>query len=147
MARKDLTPEEVSLLRKSPFVAGVTSGRIRFTPEFKRNAYQQLLHGKSMREIFTECGIDPEILGNSRIYGFAEKLRQNAEREGGFEDLRVGNSRKPANGTKEQTMAARIEQLEHELAYTRQEVEFLKKIRMADLEAQKQWEKSKHHPK
>ena len=36
-----------------------------------------------------------------------------------------------------------IKQLEHELAYTRQEVEFLKKLRMADMEAQKEWE-SKH---
>lgn len=147
MSRKLLTAEEIAILRESPFVAGISSGRIQFTPEFKRNAYQQLLTGKSMREIFTECGIDPQILGDSRIYGFAQKLRQNADREGGFNDLRDGNSRKPAKSTREQAMAERIEQLEHDLAYTRQEVEFLKKIRLADMEAQKQWEKSKRRPK
>jgi len=32
----------------------------------------------------------------------------------------------------------RLRQLEHELAYTRQEVEFLKKTQMADMETQKQ---------
>ena len=48
--------------------------------------------------------------------------------------------RKAAKETKEQTLTARIKQLEHELAYTRQEVEFLKKIHTADLEARKLWE-------
>lgn len=146
MAKKPLDAEEIAELRESPFVSSIISGRIKFTPEFKELAYRQITNGKSMREVFEENGIDPEILGPSRIWGFAEKLRANADREEGFQDLRGHNSRKPAKGTKEQTLSARIEQLEHELAYTRQEVEFLKKIRMADLEAQKSWE-SKHHHK
>jgi len=146
MAKKQLNAEEIAELRESPFVSSIISGRISFTPEFKRMAYGQLISGKSMREIFEENGIDPDILGTSRIWGFAEKLRKNADREGGFEDQRSHNSRKTAKGTREQALSARVEQLEHELAYTRQEVEFLKKIRMADLEARKQWE-SKHRPK
>ena len=40
----------------------------------------------------------------------------------------------------------RDRQLENELAYTRQEVEFLKKLQAANMEAQKQWE-SKHRQK
>ena len=146
MAKKPLNAEEIAELRESPFVSSVISGRITFTPEFKHMAYQQLCKGKSMREIFEENGIDPEILGNARIWGFAEKLRAKANREEGFADLRSQNSRKPQKGTKEQALSVRVEQLEHELAYTRQEVEFLKKIHMADLEARKQWE-SKHQPK
>ena len=43
-------------------------------------------------------------------------------------------------------MTERIEQLEHELAYTRQEVEFLKKLQAANMEAQKKWE-SRHRQK
>ena len=146
MAKKPLNAEEIAELRESPFILSIISGRINFTPEFKQLAYCQLINGKSMREIFEENGIDPEILGPSRIYGFAEKLRTKADREEGFIDLRGKNSRKPAKGTKEQALAARVEQLEHELAYTRQEVEFLKKIRMADLEARESWE-SKHRQK
>ena len=146
MSKKQLNAEEIAELRNCPFVASIISGRIQFTPEFKHMAYDQLIDGKSMREIFEENGIDPEILGNARIWGFAEKLRKNAGREGGFEDQRSNNTRKPGKGTTEQALSARVEQLEHELAYTRQEVEFLKKIHMADLEARKQWE-SKHQPK
>ena len=140
MAKKPLNAEEIAELHSSPYVASVIGNKISFTPEFKRMAYEQITSGKTMREVFEEHGIDPEILGDSRVWGFAEKLRAKADREEGFADLRGQNMRKPAKETKEQTLTARVEQLEHELAYTRQEVEFLKKIHMADLEARKLWE-------
>lgn len=137
---KQLTPEEVSGLWKSPHAVKITGNRITFSAEFKKMAYQQLLDGKTMRTIFAESGIPPEILGDSRIWSFANKLRKNAQREEGFDDLRDRNKRSPPQEPKEQSLSARIEYLEHELALTKQTVEFLKKIRLADLEAQKQWE-------
>ena len=140
MSNKILTQEEIVRLKSNPFVESATCRSVTFTPEFKREAYRQLMDGKSMRTIFEEHGIAPEILGDKRIWGFAHKLRTNADRDEGFADLRKNNSRKPAKETREQTLAARVEQLEHELAYTRQEVEFLKKIHTADLEARKSWE-------
>ena len=140
MARKELNTEELSELRDSPYVASIIAGRINFTPELKREAYRLLMEGKTMHSIFEEHGIAPEILGDKRIWSFAHKLRTNADCDEGFADLRQNNSRKPARQTREQTLAARVEQLEHELAYTRQEVEFLKKIHTADLEARKSWE-------
>ena len=45
------------------------------------------------------------------MWGFAEKLRDKADCEEGFEDRRGQNSRKPAKETREQTLAARVEQL------------------------------------
>lgn len=140
MAKKPLNAEEIAELRSSPYVASITSGKIRFTPEFKKVMYEELMNGKTIRTVLEEHGIDPEILGDKRIWGIAEKLRANADREEGFADLRKHNNRKPAKETKEQTLAEQVEQLRHELAYTRQEVEFLKKIHTADLEARKLWE-------
>ena len=52
MARKPLDAEEIAELRSNPYVASIISGRISFTPEFKRVAYEQLMSGKSMRTIF-----------------------------------------------------------------------------------------------
>lgn len=146
MAKKPLDVEEIAILRSSPYVVSIIRGMIKFTPEFKRMAYEQINSGKTMREVFEENGIPPEILGNARIWAFAHNLYVNADRNDGFTDLRSQNSRKPAKETREQTLSTRVEQLEHELAYTRQEVEFLKKIRTADLEARKLWE-SKQRPK
>ena len=143
---KELTKEEREILRKSPHVSTVVGNRISFTPEFKRMAYQEMTDGKALKTILYEHGISPEMLGESRIWGMAEKLRAKADREEGFEDLRGQNKRKKPKESPEQSLAAKVEQLQHELAYTRQEVEFLKKIRSADLEAQKEWE-SKHRRK
>lgn len=72
--KKNLTADEITELRNCPFVASVISGRVKFTPEFKRMAYQQLTSGKSVREIFEENGINPDILGDARLWGFAQKL-------------------------------------------------------------------------
>lgn len=146
MARRILTKEEIEKLRQSPYVAKATPYQVSFTTEFKRMAYQELTEGKLMREILKESGIEAEILGDSRIWAMTKKIKEDAEREGGFDDQRERNSRKLKKMTEEQSMAARIEQLEHELAYTRQEVEFLKKLQAANMEAQKKWE-SRHRQK
>ncbi len=139
------TQEQIDLLRENHYVKIITSSTIRFTEEFKNHFYQKHRSGMSARQIFTECGIDPVILGTKRIEGFCYTLNKQAKRESGFTDNRQNNYRRPAK-TVEETVETRIKQLEHELAYTRQEVEFLKKLQMADMEARKQWE-SKHQPK
>lgn len=68
--------------------------------------------------------------------------QRQAEREDGFVDKREYNAFHPIKKG-DGTIECRVKYLEHELAYTRQEVEFLKKLQMADMEARKQWE-SKH---
>lgn len=146
MAEKAFTKMEIELLRMNPNIANITPTRLMFTVEFKRAAYSMLVDGVSMRDILKQHDIDPNILGSTRIMGIAQRLRAMGTREEGFKDLRIKNTHQPAKETTEQTLAARVSQLEHELAYTRQEVEFLKKIHMADLEARMSWE-SKHRQK
>ena len=139
------TKEQIELLRANHYVKSVSSSTVRFTEEFKKYFYQKYHSGMTARRIFTECGIDPDILGASRIEGFRYTLVKQAERDSGFTDNRSLNYRRPSKSS-EVTVEARLKQLEHELAYTRQEVEFLKKLQMADMEARRQWE-SRHQPK
>ena len=136
MARKILTKEDIDELKRSPYVESASPQQVKFTIEFKRMAYQELTEGKTFRDVLAESGIRPEILGDARIWSTARKLA----------DQREKNNRKPKKMTEEQSMTERIEQLEHELAYTRQEVEFLKKLQAANMEAQKKWE-SRHRQK
>ena len=139
------TREQMEQLQDNQYVKSISTSTIRFTEEFKRYFYQQSKSGMSSKDIFLACGIDPDILGVKRIEGFRYTLNKQAKRDEGFTDKRQNNYRRPAkNG--EETVEIRIKQLEHELAYTRQEVEFLKKLQMADMEARRQWE-SKHRPK
>lgn len=140
MARKPLAPEEKALLRDSPYVETILKDNIIFTSEFKKKLYEELVNGKSIRTTLSEHNIDPRILGDRRIWDLASRLRANADREEGFNDLRSNNYRKPAKESPEQKLTAQVQQLQHELAYTRQEVEFLKKLYEADSEVRKSWE-------
>jgi hypothetical protein len=145
MSNKLLTQEEVQALKASPHVESVSSRSVVFTPEFKKTVYEALLAGKKTREILEEHGIDTAALGNARISGLQEKIIKASNREDGFENLKKHRKSKSPEA-KEETITKRIRQLENELAYTKQEVEFLKKIQQADTEARKSWE-SKHRPK
>ena len=134
-----LSRREVEVLQKNPYVAKATTDTVRFTEEFKRLAYEGKGHGVSIAATMRQCGIDPEVLGPSRIEGLSYSLNKKAKKEDGFSDGRSENYRRPPT-TGEESVEQRIKQLENELAYTRQEVEFLKKLQAANMEAQKQWE-------
>ena len=142
---KHFTAEEMDHLRINHYVKSISPSTIKFTEEFKRYFCQKREEGVAIRDIFLECGIDPDILGERRIKGFSYTVRKQARLEDGFKDKRHSNQFHAAS-SEGRTVDTRIKQLEHELAYTRQEVEFLKKLQMADMEARRKWE-SKHRPK
>ena len=144
MSKNCFSQEQIVKLSANVHVRSVSEKSIQFTPEFVRRFYMEQTEGKAAAEIFREIGIDPEVLGESRIRGFAYHTKKKAERETGFMDGRKLNKRHPKK--EPVSDADRITQLEHELAYTRQEVEFLKKLQAANMEAQRQWE-SRHRQK
>lgn len=143
--KNPLSKREIESLQNNPYVVSVTTQTVRFTEEFKRLAYEGKQKGISISESMRRCGIDPEVLGSSRIEGFSYTLNRKARQESGFSDRRSGNYRRPTR-TGEETVEQRLKELENELAYTRQEVEFLKKLQAANMEAQRQWE-SRHRQK
>jgi transposase-like protein len=143
--KNKFTEEQLRLLRANVNVEQATEYYVVFTEQFKQLAWEQKQTGKRMRDIFRENGIDPELLGKKRIENFCQMLNHRGREGSGFKDRRVDN-RRPTAGETAETLEEQVKRLQHELAYTRQEVEFLKKLQMANTEARKQWE-SKHRPK
>ena len=143
--KNSLSKREVEILRCSPYIKSVTASSVSFTEDFKQMAYDAKLQGVSVAETMKKNGIDPKILGIKRIENFSYLLNKKAKSTGGFKDKRRENYHRPAK-TGEETMEDRVRQLEHDLAYTRQEVEFLKKLQAVNMEAQRKWE-SKHRQK
>ena len=133
MSKKLFTLEEVNELSKNPYVKNVSRRSMVMTPEFKQLAINEMLKGKSMRQVFEGIGISPELLGESRILGYSERIWKQSDREEGFRDQRADNRRREAKSSEAQK-DKRIRQLEHQIAYLSQENEFLKKIQQLEEE-------------
>lgn len=127
MKRYPIPKEYVEQLKKHPCVEKATEWTVSFTSEFKQKAYDEYYRGKSMREIFTEVGLDAEKLGSKRLENFRANLMKKAAEEAGFEDKRKDKSQQ-APLSSEAQMMKRIRELEHRNAYLEQENDFLKKI-------------------
>ena len=134
----------VMQLRANIFVEYVTDECVQFSEQFKKLAWDGLGQGKKLSEIFRENGIPPELLGQKRIENFRYQLRKRMKDGRDFSDYRENNGGKQPDDM-EITLEEKVRILQHELAYTRQEVEFLKKLQMANTEARKEWE-LKHRP-
>ena len=90
-----LSKKETEILRKNPYIASVTANTVRFTEAFKELAYEKKCQGVPLAETMRQCGIDPEILGASRVEGFSYTLNKKAKQKNGFADGRSENYRRP----------------------------------------------------
>lgn len=143
MSRKLFSEEEMAELKQNPHVTTVTPRSVNFTAEFKQTVYESIIRGERIAEVLERYGINTGILGEARIRGLWQRIMAVSERSEGFERKKP-QPKLPT--TEEESMAKRLKRLENELAYTKQEVEFLKKTQVADLEARRQWE-SKRKPR
>ena len=135
MSKKHFTEEEILALKGNPCVERVSILSVSFTEEFKRKAYGELLSGKPMWQIFKERGIDTDALGPVRVMKFQQFINDCAKRGDGFKNRNKWDGKKEKGD--ETADSKRFKSLENEVAYLRQVVEFLKKIRQADSEAKK----------
>ena len=126
------TQEEITLLEKNIYTYKVNESMIKFTDDFRDDFWRLYLTDKSEKEIFRTLGYDPELLGTKRIDGFVYNLRK--ERLTDEQRLnsisRTSKVRRPPSDTKYSDMKSKeaIKAMEIELAYLRQEIDFLKKL-------------------
>lgn len=131
MANKKFTEQEMLTLRNSKYVLDVSPSIVHFSAEFKKLFWEELSKGRLPREIVSTLGIDPNILGDSRINGLKTMIGNEVKKENGFRDLNTYVQ--GCNGYL--SAENRIKYLEMQLAYKNQEIEFLKKIVSLDPEA------------
>lgn len=124
MASKKFTEEEMSRLRASSYVLNASPSIVHFSAEFKKKFWEAILTGKTPRNIVINLGIDPDILGESRLNGLKGMIRNEVKAGKGFRDLDTYNKYLDGYITPE----GKIKYLEQQLAYKEQEIEFLKKI-------------------
>ncbi len=139
------TAEQLKELIDSPYVAYVSSKTVSYTKAFKEAAWKQYCDGTEPLEIFKEAGFNIETLGKDRILGFFKLLREAKEKGLSFTE---GNEPYPEGAEKKYTFPtpprrpkrghpplmsdSEVNKLVAQVAYLKQEVEFIKKIILAE---------------
>ena len=72
----ELSEEQIVYLRSLRAVKKVSSNRIRYTEEFKKNCMERYFNGESPAAIFREAGLDSSIIGYKRIERCIARWRQ-----------------------------------------------------------------------
>ena len=84
---------QVKKLMKNKWIKNVSNRAITYTDEFKIKLVKETENYKKFpREIFKECEIDPEIVGNRRIEIAAYRWRKKYNETGEIRDTKKGNS-------------------------------------------------------
>ena len=143
MVKTIISAEDVEILRLNKNVESVSKTAIQLTRAFKKHFYEEKQRGIPVKKILQDAGIAPEILGESRISNLCYRVNKMAKRAQGFSYCRANNKRQEAS-LEGKSVTEQLSIVEHQLAYVKMEVEFLKKLRLADMEAQKQWALKQH---
>jgi hypothetical protein len=145
IGRVAFTEEQTVKLLSSPHVNRVTPKTISYTKAFKEEFVKRYCAGESPIEIFASCGLDPDIIGRKRIYGFSQTLRvlvsagkplQEGKPPKGQDALPIPKRRAHQSVAEvfASLSAEDVHKLYQRVVYLTQEMEFLKKIMLLDRE-------------
>lgn len=123
MSKVKFTTEQQQLLRQNPYTIRVTEDVLSLSKEFKEIFYKEYLAGALPRDILQKYDYPVDILGKQRIWGISHTIRKQFEKTGEFRDIRH-----PGEPTAATSPEEKIRQLEHQVNYLTQEIEYLKKI-------------------
>lgn len=122
------TKKQQKELEKNPYTYKATDNRIFFTKEFKQVFWIKYNAGMSPRTILKELDYDLSYFNQGQIDNIVQHLRKKSiageQFTKGYSKERRPNIKTPPPDNSPQT----IQQMQNEIAYLRQEVEFLKKV-------------------
>lgn len=131
---KEYTVKQIKELEKNPYVYKVTKHKLYYTAKFKEDFWISYQAGNAPRKILSDFGFDLEIFGQKQIDSLVQHIKKQALAGNGFSEGENHIKRIPMKATSENELSSpqSIERMQNELLYLRQEVDFLKKIIIAD---------------
>ena len=131
---KEYTPKQIRELKANPYTLNVTKNKLYFTAKFKEDFWISYQAGNAPRKILLDFGYNLEYFGQKQIDDIVQRIKRQALSGNGFTEGENRKKRIPKKATKEDELSSpqSIERMQNELLYLRQEVEFLKKIIIAD---------------
>ena len=124
---KKYTQKQIKELKKNPYTFQVDEQRIFFTVEFKKIFWRKYQAGMSQRAIFKELDYNLDYFGQKQIDSIVQRIKKEAM-VGEFTEGYSRNNRMKIKEPDEDISPQNIKQIQNELLYLRQEVDFLKKV-------------------
>lgn len=130
---REYTQKQIKQLKANSYTLNVTKNKLYFTAEFKKDFWIRYQAGDAPRKILMDLGYDTSLFQQKQIDSLVQRIKRQALSGSGFSEGENRTTRvsikklEPEAGTQKS-----LEQMQHEILYLRQEVEFLKKIIKAD---------------
>jgi len=131
---KEYTAKQIKQLKANPYTLNVTKNKLYFTAKFKEDFWVSYQAGNAPRKILSDFGYDLSIFGQKQIDDIVQRIKRQALSGNGFTEGENRTKRVAMKSTDEIDLSSpqSIERMQNELLYLRQEVEFLKKIIIAE---------------
>lgn len=124
---KEYTKKELKELNANPYTLKATKNKISHTVEFKQIFWTKYQAGMSPRKILEELGYNPKMFEQKRIDSLVQHIKKQALSGNGFTEGANRTKRVKIVSNEEFTPES-FAQMQNEVLYLKQEVEFLKKI-------------------
>ena len=131
---RTFTEEQIKQLKKNPYTFKLTKNKLYFTAKFKEDFWISYQAGNAPRKVMHDLGYDLSMFTQKQIDNYVQRIKREALSGEGFREGENRQRRIPQKATDEKELSSpqSIERMQNELLYLRQEVEFLKKIIIAD---------------
>ena len=124
---KEYTKKEMKILKSNPYTLKVTKNQLSHTAEFKQVFWTKYQAGMSPRKILEELGYNSKMFEQKRIDSMVQRIKKQALSGNGFTEGFNRTKRIKLTSNEEYTPESFV-QMQHEVLYLKQEVEFLKKL-------------------
>lgn len=124
---KKYTKKQIKELKLNPYTLQVDDKRIFFTIEFKKIFWTKYQAGMSPRAIFKELNYNLDYFGQKQIDSIVQRVKKEAL-SGEFTEGYSRNNRMKIKEPSDDITPQNVKQMQNELLYLKQEVDFLKKV-------------------
>jgi transposase-like protein len=132
MSKILFTDTQVKKLSKNKWIKNITNKGITYTDKFKYKLVKECENYKKFpQDVFRECGIDPDIVGISRIHNSAFRWRKQLKANGEISDTR--STKSGSNLKHELTDKEKLERAEAKIKLLEAENELLKKNELIEM--------------
>ncbi|MBO0454471.1 HTH domain-containing protein [Candidatus Enterococcus murrayae] len=127
---REYTKKQIKELESNEYTLKVTSKKMYFTAKFKKDFWISYQAGNAPRKIISDFGYDVSMFPQKRIDSLVQRIKHQAMSGEGFKEGEDHSKRVAIKKIQlqEDLSPQSLKQIQRELLYLRQEVEFLKKI-------------------